>query len=269
MAARASLGAAGLFGAADARPTWEIAASVALHAVLFGAVLVGSGLGADDGPLIDPHDVMIVSAVALPKQTGRMPDKPMRTPTPPQGEAPVTAPPPPQSSDMALHTPDTPKPEGKAEPRDRSADREALLNAAKRAALVDAAAPLGPEDHTRTSPDGVDPADAILGAGGAGINDPDLARWKVSVEAAIRRNWTPLPATVSAHPDYVVYVVVPIAANGKLGSPKIYQGTDDSSFDRSALMAVMKTGRVASPPEKWQASTTAGVVLEFPAKEKQ
>ncbi|RME24347.1 MAG: TonB family protein [Deltaproteobacteria bacterium] len=269
MSAGTGLGAAHWTGAADKRPTWEFAASVALHAAVVGAVLLLGGGDADDRPLIDPHDVMIVSAVALPKQTGRMPDKPMRTPTPPQGEAPVTAPPPPQASDMALHTPEAPKPEGRPEPPDHSVDREALLNAARRQALVDAAAPIGPENHTRTAPDGVDPADAILGSGGAGIHDPELARWKAAVEAAIRRNWTPLPATVAAHPEYVVYVVVPIDAEGRLGTPQIYQGTGDASFDRSALLAVMKTRRVAAPPEKWRSSTEVGVVLEFPAKASQ
>lgn len=261
---------ASLSGAPPFRPTWEIAASLGLHAAVAAAILVGGMIQAEQAPLFDPDDVMIVSAVALPKQTGRMPDKPMRTPDPVQGAEPTAdTPPPPAASDMALVEPDAPKDQGEPKPKDRSRDRDALLRQVKKDSLLkDPSAPLGPEDRTRTDPNGVDPTLAIIGAGSDGINDPELARWKVSVENAIRANWTPLPATVKAHPDYVVYVLVPVDAGGKLGSPKVYQGTGDSSFDRSAIMAVIKTSKVSAPPEKWRGSTEQGVVLEFPAKAK-
>lgn len=267
MAARA----ASLSGAPPFRPTWEVAASLGLHAAVAAALLLGGLIQADEEPLFDPDKVMIVSAVALPRQTGRMPDKPMRTPDPPRGADPVAdaPPPPPTASDMALHTPDAPKPKGAERPPDRSQDRDALLRQVKKESLLrDPSAPLGPEDRTRTDPNGVDPADAIIGAGSDGINDPEVARWKAAAEAAIHANWTPLPTTVKAHPDYVVYLVVPIDATGKLGTPKVYRGTGDTSFDRSAIMAVIKTARVAPLPERWRESGEAGVIIEFPASVK-
>ncbi len=277
----------GLYQQPPFRPTWEIGASVGLHVLVFAGALLGANIaGSDESPMIDPSNVMIVNAVALPMQTTRMPELPSRTPdAPPQVEtpaapdpvpaaveSPVEPPPPVPSSDMALVTPETPKPktQGDSTPKPRTDEREALLRQAKKEALIkDPGAPLGAVDRPRTSPNGVDISQAIFGTGSDGINDPELARWKVAVETAIRVNWTPLPTTVSAHPEYVVYVVVPIDENGKLGTPKVYQGTGDGGFDKSAIMAVMKTGKVAPPPAKWQDSTKAGVVLEFPAKAKK
>ncbi|MCB9777924.1 MAG: TonB family protein [Alphaproteobacteria bacterium] len=263
------------------RITWEVPASVALHVLLALLIFLAQcGSCAGEPPLVNPDNVMRVSAVALPKQTGRLPDKPSRTPdnpvaakeAPPEpvAEAPKgqadAAKPVPNASDMSLQK-DEPR---KGTTKDRTDAREALLNSARREALVkDPNAPLGDTDRPRTSPDGVSIDEAIFGPGGDGINDPELARWKVQAEEALRANWTPLPATVAGHPDYVVYLVVPVGPDGKLGKPQVYKGTGDSGFDRSAIMAVMKTGRVPPPPEKWRGSTTKGVVMEFPAGAKR
>lgn len=281
MASSASLSGASPH-APGSRPRlgWELGASLGLHLLLAAGILIGSWLKPPSKPLFDPDQVMIVSAVALPRQMGAMPDRPSRTPDvagAPQEAPPADAPqgsdaetpPPPTSSDMSLRDPTAPEVKGQDKPQDRSQDRDALLRQLQRENLVkDPGAPLGPTDTPRTAVDGVDWDQAIFGTGGEGINDPELARWKVAVETAIRGNWTPLPSTTAAHPEYVVYVVVPIAADGKVGTPEVYKGTPDSGFNRSAIMAVMKTGRVPAPPAKWKDSTQLGVVLEFPAKAK-
>jgi TonB family protein len=251
-------------------PSWEVAASVGLHAVTFAALAVGERFTRQPPPLINPDEVMIVRAVALPKQSTRLPDRPTRAPDPVQGaslDAPAP-PPPPTASDMALHEPDAPKEQGVPDRVDRSTEREALLREAKRKALVDRSAPLGAEDRTRTDPDGVDISEAVLGPGGAGPMDPEWARYEDACIARIMPNWTPLPATVASHPEYKVVLDVRIATDGTISEPRVLQGTVDASFDRTALMALHKTGRLPAPPDRFREDVARGVTIVLDAKEK-
>ena len=188
------------------RPTWEIAASVGLHAAVVGAILLGSWMSPDPGPMIDPSKVMMINAVALPKSHSAMPDRPTRTPDQPRAEkaekaAPAPPPgadaptPPPTGSDMALKSKDAPPVKGSEAAQDHTKDRQAMLDAARKQALLkDMAAALGDEDRTRTDPNGVDPKDAIFGPEGGGAMDPELARYITACRDTILPNWTPLPA---------------------------------------------------------------------------
>ncbi|NOY24410.1 MAG: cell envelope integrity protein TolA [Oligoflexia bacterium] len=252
------------------RPTWEIPASIALHGAIVAIVLLGHCGSRDSGPLIDPTKVMQVHAVALPKSTSTMPNRPSRTPDAPKGsQASDTPPPPPTASEMALKKHDAEKPKGDDRPKDRSADREALLRQAKRQALLkDPTAPIGDQDHTRTDPNGVDIKDAIFGLG-TGTMDPELARYISACRAAILPNWTPLPAILQAHPDLSVQLLVPVAADGKLGEAQLVTGSSDSGFDRSALLAVLKTGRLPKPPGRFRDSAAAGVLITLAARDLQ
>lgn len=255
------------------RPTWEVGASLGIHALLAATLIVTEYVSRPEEPLVDMSKVMMVQAVALPKQTTRLPDKPMRTPDPPKSQptpepVPTAPPPPPTASDMVLHKDDAPKPPESEPSKDRTDDRAALLNQMKREQLLrDASAPIGPEDKVQTSPDGVDPADAIMGSGIGTPMDPELARYISACRSAILPNWTPMPATVAANPGYQVHLLVEVRADGSIGEPKVVKGTGDPTFDRTALTAVLKTGRLPPPPAKYAASAAKGVYITLAARD--
>ena len=93
--------------AAPSLPGREVGLSLALHAAFVLVLFTAEGLTRPDGPMFDPDEVMMVSAVALPKATRSLPDKPMRTADPLQGAVKAKAPPPPPTaSAMALPTPE-------------------------------------------------------------------------------------------------------------------------------------------------------------------
>jgi len=248
------------------RPTWEIGASIAVHVLIVGLVWAGQFWQRDDH-LFDPKDVMLVQAVALPKSTTRMPDRASRTPDPPKGDSAKAKapPPPPTASDMALRKKDAPEKRGADKP-DQTTKRDELLQRLKREALLkDATAALGATDRVQTDPDGVDPADAILGPIGAGRMDPELARYVGQCRDRILPNWNPLPALLAAHPEYRVLVSVSVAANGTMSNPKVVRGSGDVSFDRSALSAVVRTGRLPPPPARYATTAAKGVIITLSA----
>ena len=235
-----------------------------MHVLLVGLVWAGQFLRSDD-VLFDPNDVMAVQAVALPKATTRMPDRPTRTPDPPKGDSAKAKqpPPPPTASDMALRKKDAPKKKGRENKTDA---REELLNKMRREALLkDATAAIGQRDRVATDKDGVDPKDAIIGPMGAGRMDPELARYVGQCRSRILPNWNPLPAILAAHPEYKVVVSVSVGSTGTLGSPTIVKGSGDSSFDRSAISAVVRTGRLPAPPARYAASAANGVMITLAA----
>ena len=246
------------------RPTWEIGASIGVHLLVVGLLALGQ-LMKPEGPLFDPNDVMTVQAVALPKANKRMPDRPTRAPDPPKGDA-VKAkapPPPPTASDMALRKKKAVEKKGV---ENRSADRSELLNRLKRESLLkDATAALGTKDRVQTAKDGVDPKDAVIGPIGAGRMDPELARYVSQCRDRILPNWKPLPAILAAHPEYRVVVSVSVGQTGQLGSPKVVKSSSDASFDRSAISAVVRTGRLPPPPAKYAASAAKGVMITLSA----
>jgi len=246
------------------RPTWEIGASVGVHLFVAGILMVGN-LGGSDAPLFNPDDVMTVQAVALPKANRRMPDRPTRTPDPPKGDdmAAKATPPPPTASDMALRKKTAKKKKGRT---DRTSAREDLLNKLKREALLkDATAAIGAKDRVQTDKDGVDPKDAIIGPIGAGRMDPELARYVSKCRDRILPNWKPLPAILAAHPEYKVVVSVSVGQTGQLGKPKIIKTSSDTSFDRSAISAVVRTARFPPPPPRYAPSAAKGVMITLSA----
>jgi len=257
------------------RPTWEVGASLGVHALLAAGLFVGEILTRPESkPLLDPSQIMMVTAVALPRQTTRLPERPTRTPDPPKvapaPEPSNTPPPPPTASDLVLHKDDAPKPASAPEQApDRTQDRQELLRQMqKQQALKDMTAALGDQDRPRTDPNGVDPEDAMFGASNGLMMDKEAAAWWSKASGQIWANWTPLPATVAAHPSYVTFVKVKIAADGTMSDAEIYKSSSDSSFDRTAILAIAKTGRVQAPPAKFvEQWSTSGTIINFPAKE--
>jgi TonB family protein len=247
----------------------SVGGSVFLHLAVLLSLVFAEWCRGPEAPLVDPRNVMTVQAVSLPKQTTALPQRAERTPDPVAG-APTkteTPPPPPTASDMVVHKPDAPKPQG--EVVDRSKERQAALDQARKAALLkDLSAPIGSEDRQATDPDGSD-APTLYGGSGQGITDKELAAWVNACRAAIIPNWTPLPSTLAANPGYVVILEVKVEADGSIDTPRVLKGTGDSSFDQSARNAVLKTGRLPPPPAKWRNSVAQGTQITLMASDKR
>jgi len=95
--------------------------------------------------------------------------------------------------------------------------------------------------------------------------DPELARYVAQCRDRILPNWKPLPAILAAHPEYKVVVAVAVGQTGQLGSPSVVKSSTDPSFDRSAISAVVRTGRLPPPPAKYAASAAEGVIITLSA----
>ncbi len=252
------------------RPTWEIGVSLAGHALLLLGLVAAEALVGPDDPPFKPEDVTWISATPPLKAPG-LPQKAMRTPDPPKGETPPdNSPPPPEppkASEMQLPKEDAPKPPGAEKPPPQKDDEAA--RAKKRADLLrDMNAQVGPEDRPATDPNGVEGDFTIVGGPG-GVFDPVLSEYVDKCRAAILPNWTPLPSTVTSHPNYVVAVVVDIGADGTLSNPRILKSSGDAAFDRSGLLAVHKTRRFPPPPEKYARAAGNGVLINLKASDKQ
>lgn len=128
-------------------------------------------------------------------------------------------------------------------------------------------ATVGPRDQSAASPDGVEGAEPAAGA--TGVGDPELGRYVESLRQAVLPNWAPLPSTIQNRPDLQVVVQVSVSASGVLSDTQIVKGSGDASFDRTATLALVKTGRVPPPPEKWRSSAARGVQFRLYAKDKQ
>ncbi len=252
------------------RPTWEVGASLGIHIALVATVWIGSLFERDTEPLFDPNNVMMVSAVALPKSTSRLPQRRERAPDPVRGHTKkAEAPPiPTTASDMVRHDKDAKKNKGETRQKDHTSDRADLLNKLKRDDLLkDLSAPEGRTDRSLTDPDGVDPKDAIIGPIGSGRHDPELGRYVAACTNRIRPNWRPLPSTIASHPDYEVRVMVLVESNGTISKPRVIKGSGDAAFDRSAITAVMRTARLPPPPPRYVASAAKGVTITLAARD--
>jgi TonB family protein len=285
---------------------WTVALSLFGHVGLVVAVVVAEHILPHDppAPLVQPV-VMLDLVSALPKQQGLMVDKPSRTPDPPQGgppepapEPPAPAPPaePPKPDQLVIKDPKAPpKPDPDAKkadppkdpkpakvekppekppekevgkPVDRTRDRAELLRqAAKEQALKDMTAPLGAEDRVRTSPDGVDPSQAVLGPGGA-MNDPVYAAYYNKVRPLVLDKWTVIESDRVAHPNAVVVLALKIAADGTLTDPKVLKSSGVAAIDKAALMAIYKLARLPAPPAKYAAGWAAGTTFTLRMSDK-
>ncbi|MEC8425752.1 MAG: TonB family protein [Myxococcota bacterium] len=252
--------------------TWEIPVALLGHAVAGAVLVLMETCGGPSRTVIDPDDVIVATAVGALQHAPRT-RKATRVPDPPKGASQPkkkAPPPPPTASDMVLKKEDAPETEGASVPdrREQDAARERLIAQQKRDALLrDMTADAGTRDQAAASPDGVRGETSTPGATGAG--DPELARYVESLRQAVLPNWAPLPSTIQSRPDLQVVVQVSVSSAGVLSDTRIVKGSGDASFDRTATLALVKTGRVPPPPEKWRSSASRGVQFRLYAKDKQ
>lgn len=260
------MGGAGALPGKPGLPTWELAASVVGHVLLFGGLVLFDGFAPSERSTFQHEEVTWIAAAPPMKKAG-LPQKAMRTPDPPKGTKSDTPPPPPTASDMALPS-EKPKPKG-AEKPEPSTEPEPTAARKRREDLVrDLSAQVGPEDRAATDANGVEGDFSMVGTPG-GIQDPVIMQYVEKCRQAIYPNWTPLPSTVKAHPEYVVGVVVKIMGDGALKEPKVVQSSGDKAFDRSGILAVHKTRRFPPPPAEYADALRNGVLIQLLATDKQ
>ncbi|MEC7985546.1 MAG: energy transducer TonB, partial [Myxococcota bacterium] len=123
----------------------------------------------------------------------------------------------------------------------------------------------GAKERKETSKDGVEgdvpssslgPVDAVLGA------------YIEKCRQSILQNWSVLPTIVQKNPDLSVLLEVRVSASGSISKIKVYKSSGNASFDRSAVMALNKTAKLPSPPNKYQKSAAGGILIQLDAKDK-
>jgi colicin import membrane protein len=258
----------------------EIFASVLLH---FGALLImvlSEGCMHQSPP---PPPITMVTAVSSPvkkaKRVNRASQKESsKNKSSKQSKAKNKPKPPPQQpkpDTMTLKEKEKPKEKPVEKEEVKQEEKPAESNKTKREKLLEELrkqekanpAPEGPTDREATSPEGVeDPTD---GPSGAGPVDPVLAAYIESCRTSLLPNWTPLPTIIAGNPDLEVLIQVKVDEGGTMRSPTIITPSGDSSFDRSAIMAVHKTRTLPAPPERWRASAASGVLITLSAKDKR
>lgn len=239
--------------------TWELGVSILGHLVLGGTLLAFEALGPPEGDHFKPEEVTWIAA-APPKKKAGLPQAASRRPEPPKGEpTPAEEPPPPKPTEMPLPTEAPPKPKGAEKPTPPE-PTPPKTNAARRADLLsNLSAPLGAEEREATDPDGVEGSVAMVGQPG-GISDPELVAWNETLKRAIRANWV-LPPGGDAWRSSTVTLEVTIDKAGNISGPKVVAKSGDPSFDRSATLAIHKTGRVPPPPAAWADRIALGYQL--------
>ncbi len=250
-------------GLGNQMPPWAVIVSLVLHAGLAGMLALSKACKPDDSGLMIPQtDVMMV---ALPKASGRLPDRASRAPRPAPG---ADTPAPARQADpdqMRFEDPAKEKAQGVSQQRDHSDKRQDLLNSIKRKQALDALrdAPIGDADRMATDPDSTLTVEEAYGLGGGigGPADPELARYLLEVRAAVLPHWSPLPLIIQQNPDLVAVVDVWLSEAGRYRSADVLQGSGNDSFDRSCLHAVAKAGSFPVPPDKFRIETRKGLQI--------
>lgn len=235
---------------------------IGLSGLVHGGVVIALivvGMMEPEGPLVDPNEVMMVT-MAMPKSPDAMPHRAERAPSPAAAPAPepTPAPEPPDPSELAFKDKKAPpkkeQPKGPT-PADLAKQRSKLFD------LLDDPppdAPIGTENRSASSPDGVEGA---AGTGGSVLGDPEYAAYISRVRAVFLPEFRPLPALKGQ--GLVTRVFVRTDAGGRIVDARISKSSGNPSWDQAALTAVRSVPTVPLPPERFRDRLSAGYTLEF------
>lgn len=96
-------------------------------------------------------------------------------------------------------------------------------------------------------------------------SDPILAKYIVDIQNTIVPFFTPLPQTITEHPEYEVIIEVKVQADGSYKDVKVIKSSGDKAFDKAGSMAIYKAQKLPAPPEKWKALAGQGIVIHLTA----
>ncbi len=227
-------------GSRHALPSWEWPLAGFGHAAVFLVVTI-SQCGAQPAPLFRPEDAIMVQLAGPPAVQSRMPQKAERAPDVAKGAQAADVAPPPNPSELSLPTDKPVKGDQKAD-----VQRDALMEELRRDQLLkDLSAEVGKVDRARTGEN----TDCEGSTSQAGVVDPQLAKWVREANAALDRNFHPLPAICAANPKLMALASAPSAPDGTItGEAALHQSSKNASFDATCLRAFSATGKLPPTP---------------------
>lgn len=208
------------------------------------AVVALAQCGSQAEPLFKPEDTIIVEMMGPPTEASRMPQKAERAPDVASGNPePDAVQPPPNPSELALPNAEKLKGDEKSTARD-----DLMAELRKQQLLKDLSAPEGTVDRLATS------ADSSEGGGTsaqAGVRDPELAKWVTVAQAALAKNFHPLPAWCSANPSIRATAGAPVSGSGALtDDAAVVESSRNPSYDAACVRAFATTGQLPPLPTK-------------------
>lgn len=247
----------------------DLGVSVGMHVFLLVLLVSTKACVHEPKPLFDPDEVMEVKMVALPKASGRNPDRATRAPDPVQGAPDAMETPAPPDA-MKLQDPQAEKSKGDKVP-DQTANRDKLLDSLKREALVrsmNANAPIGDVNRNASDPDSMISEEDIYGEGGPGIPvDPEIARWVSQVKRAVTANWVTLPSYRADTPNLVTRVKITLDEQGRVVEARVHKSSGNTAYDDSCVRAIQKTASLPLPPKKLGYSLPVRFPIDFGASD--
>ena len=261
---------------------FEAIGSLLLHAIAIGLILVFDSISFTPPP---PKITYITAVQAPAKQKSALPNRAAQVEAPSKG----ADTPPPTKSQPVVHNDaqtmsikkDPPKEKPKKETKtktktekvrtpkkgsDKGEEKKKEEDKKKRAEeRAKRLAALGEKNREETSKDGSDDSSSN---GSSGPIDAILGKYIEQCRQEILSNWNPLPTLIEENPDLQVVLEVKIDANGTLSKPVVRQSSGNSSFDRSAIIALRKTKKLPIPPTKYQSSAAGGIIITIAAQDK-
>ncbi|GDX78773.1 hypothetical protein LBMAG42_05840 [Deltaproteobacteria bacterium] len=225
-------------------PSWEWPAAGIAHLAMF-TVVAFAQCGSQAEPLFKPEDTIIVEMMGPPTEASRMPQKAERAPDVASGNPePDAVQPPPNPSELALPTDEKQKGDEKSTARE-----DLVAELRKQQLLKDLSAPEGTVDRIATS------ADSSEGGGAtaqAGVRDPELAKWVKDAQAALAKNFHPLPAWCAASNSIRASAAAPVAGSGAITDDAVMvDSSHNASYDAACLRAFSTTGQLPPLPTKY------------------
>ena len=262
----------------------EALGSLLLHAIAIGLILVFDSISFTPPP---PKITYITAVQAPAKQKSALPNRAAQVEAPSKG----SDTPPPTKSAPVVHNDaqtmsikkDPPKEKTKPKTKTKTKTKTEKVNTPKKGSnkgeekkkeddkkkrakeRAKRLAALGEKSREETSKDGT--ADSSSN-GAIGPIDAILGKYIEQCRQEILSNWNPLPTLIEQNPDLQVIIEVKIEANGTLSKPVVHKSSGNSSFDRSAIIALRKTKKLPIPPTKYQSSAAGGIIITIAAQDK-
>jgi len=231
--------------------------AVLLHACTGGALIAAdyaTDFFSPRGPIIDISDTVEVSLVQL-KHTDAMPTR---------ATVALPEPAPPKESDLTYTKPDA-KPRPKSVP-DRTSERETLLKELERQRLMQEAIE-GAKTRAATDPDST-ATESIQTGGFGGRADPELARYKLSVEQIFNDEFETQKLTVKRVADVnpgikAEYNVDFDPETGRVLGWSPYRPSGNPVYDAAVERAIQAISTLPLPPEKYQDTVGTRFTITF------
>ncbi len=243
----------------------SVGASGAIHVVAGIVLAIGSFVTdrCDDRNIRDlEKNSMSASLIVLPKADKALPDRASHVPRPSTSGSTATEVPdvevPVRVSDLALHK-EQPTPEAP----DRSSERNRLMDALRREAMLDALSPEGPVDRMATDPNS--DSDVALRTFGRGDpTDPEWARYIARVQQLFMARFRPLGSIAEANPGITAAILIRVdPSDGRIVVHSVATPSGVPAYDAAAVRAVEEVGTIPLPPERYRDLLEQGYLVNF------